>query len=176
MQQRIWKQQCLGVLAGLAALSLSATSLHAQDTSSTGTARMDTSQTDSAIAYDSTMHNDSTNLGSDTTKQNPPGYRGMETDTSTASGDTSAAGDTSTARDAGQTTRSTNDSTWRDSVGLNRDKGDTSATRPSRGAQVTEVGGDTSSAGTDTSVRTPKRPIRPTADDSTGTDTSKMGP
>ena len=171
--QRIWRKQCLGVLAGLAAASFSAASLHAQDTSSTGKARIDTSQSDSLATYDSTTQNDSLKRrASDTTKQNPPGYRGMETDTSSASGDTSAAGDTSSAGGAGQTTSSPNDSTWRDSVGLNRDRGDTSAARPSSGPQVTEVGGDTS----DTSVRSPKHPIRPTPEDSTGADTSKMGP
>jgi hypothetical protein len=134
MQQRFWRSQYLGVLAGLAVLSLSAASLQAQDTSSAGRARMDTSQTDStkfdSTTYDSTLQDSGKmrNLGADSLKQNPPGYRGMEQDTSSMSGDTSA---------AGQTTGAYNDSTWRDSVGLNRDS-----------RTVTEVQGDSTSSDT----------------------------
>jgi hypothetical protein len=94
MQQRFWRKQHLGFLAGLAVLSLSAASLQAQDTSSAGQARMDTtsldtSSTDStkldSAAYDSTKL-DSTKWGKDSLKlkQNPPGYQEMKEDTSGA--------------------------------------------------------------------------------------------
>lgn len=148
--QLLGRKKLLGFLGGLAVLSLSAASLQAQDTTTAGQARMDTSAVDST-KHDSTMH-DST--ASDTTKQdtlnqNPPGYRGMEEDTSGASGDTSAAA----APD--QTTGAYNDSTWRDSAGLNRDKGT-----------------DTSSQSTE--GRTPSEPIRPDAGDTMTSDS--VGP
>jgi hypothetical protein len=130
--QQLGRKKLLGFLGGLAVLSLSAASLQAQDTTTAGQARMDTSAVDST-KHDSTMHDStaSDTTKQDTLKQNPPGYRGMEQDTSSVSGDTSAAA----ARD--QTTGAYNDSTWRDSAGLNREKGsdipgDTTASDSSR--------------------------------------------
>jgi hypothetical protein len=143
MQRRFWRNQYLGVLAGLAILSLSSASLQAQDTSSMGRARMDTSQTDSIGNLDSTLY-DSTRVdsgkmrsaGSDSLNQNPPGYRGMEQDSSGASGDTSSA--TGYNSSAGRTTSAANDSTWRDSAGLNRDKPSVTEVSPSAGSAASD--------------------------------------
>jgi hypothetical protein len=167
MQARFWRSQFLGVLAGLAVLSLSAASLQAQDTTTAGAARLDTSATDS-IKHDSTMRDSTlrdTTKKLDTLKQNPPGYRGMEQDTAGAAGDTSSAtgdpsaarGDTSAAATRDQTSGSYNDSTWRDSAGLNREKG------------------AAGTAGSDTAVSTPSQTVEVTPD-TVPSDTSKMGP
>ncbi len=93
--QRLWRQRFLGILAGFAVLSLSAASLQAQDTTTAGQARMDTSSTNST-KLDSTMQDStkSDTAKADTLNQNPPGYRGMDEDTSSATGDTSATGRT----------------------------------------------------------------------------------
>jgi hypothetical protein len=99
MQHRFWRKQHLGFLAGLAVLSLSAASLQAQDTTSAGQARMDTTSLDTS-ATDSTKLDsakvdsaawDSTKQDSTKMKLNPPGYQEMKGDTSGAAGDTSAA-------------------------------------------------------------------------------------
>ena len=151
-------KRVLALVVGLAAAAVG--SAYAQDTTETGQATIDTmapepGATDTSTVDTSATGGVDTSATRDTTDtsgvENPPGYRGMERDTTIFPDSGSAAADTGAA--AGQATGTYSDSASQDTAGADTTSvGDTESTQPD--AATPRLDPSENAAG-DTATQTP---------------------
>ena len=177
--QHLPGKRVLALIFGLVAGA--AGSAYAQDTTDTGRATMDTtapgagaidtSGADTSGADTSAMRDTTgadTSATGDTTDtsgvQNPPGYRGMERDTTIFPPDTSS-GQQDAGRVEGRTTGTYSDSAWQDTTGAAQNPpGYRGMERPS-GMDTTEAGAAGDTTGQDTSDTTSVGDTEPRVED-----------